>query len=87
MNPILSILYINSVSLFVYRGLKIKITFNKTVPSNSKAIQYFEFLLFTFYIRFCAATVVVNERDIFEIWKVSEKIWVRFFWATSLEGS
>jgi hypothetical protein len=42
---------------------------------------------FYFYVRFCAATAVVDGGDIFEIWRVGEKIWVRFFWAKGLGGS
>jgi hypothetical protein len=39
-----------------------------------------------FYVRFRAATAV-DGRDIFEIRRVGEEIWVRFFWAKGLGGS
>jgi hypothetical protein len=42
---------------------------------------------FYFYVRFRAATAVVDGGDIFGIWKVGEEIWVRFFWAKGLGGS
>jgi len=34
---------------------------------------------FYFYVRFCAATAVVDGGGIFGIWRVGEEIWVRFF--------
>jgi len=40
-----------------------------------------------FYVRFRVATVVVDGRNIFGIWRVGEKIWVHFFWAKGLGGS
>jgi len=42
---------------------------------------------FYFYVRFHAATTVVDGGDIFGIWRVGEEIWVRFFWAKGLGGS
>ncbi len=42
---------------------------------------------FYFYVRFRAATVVVDGGGIFGIWRVNEEIWVRFFWAKGLGGS
>ncbi len=42
---------------------------------------------FYFYVHFRATTVVVDGGDIFGIWRVSEEIWVRFFWAKGLGGS
>jgi hypothetical protein len=42
---------------------------------------------FYFYVRFHVAIAVVNGGDIFEIWRVGEEIWVRFFWAKGLRGS
>jgi len=44
------------------------------------------FLLY-FYVCFRAATAVVDGGGIFGIWRVSEEIWVRFFWAKGLGGS
>jgi len=37
-------------------------------------------------MRFREATVVVDGGDVFEIRRVSEEIWVRFFWAKGLGG-
>jgi hypothetical protein len=42
---------------------------------------------FYFYVSFRAAIAVVDGGGIFEIWKVGEEIWVRFFWAKGLGGS
>ncbi len=42
---------------------------------------------FYFYIRFRTTTAVVDGGGIFGIWRVSEEIWVRFFWAKGLGGS
>jgi len=41
---------------------------------------------FYFYVRFQAVTIVVDGGSIFEIWRVGEEIWVRFFWAKGLGG-
>ncbi len=80
---------INSVSLSVCRGPKTQITFNKTVPSTRGPKNYLRPWVLTsyFYINFRAATAVVDGGDIFEIWRVGEEIWVRFFWAKGLGGS
>jgi hypothetical protein len=40
-----------------------------------------------FYVHFRATTVVVDGRSIFEILRVGEEIWVRFFWAKGLGRS
>jgi len=42
---------------------------------------------FYFYIRFRAATAVVDGGSTFGIWRVGEEIWVRFFWAKGLGRS
>jgi hypothetical protein len=42
---------------------------------------------FYFYVRFRAATAVVDGGGIFGIWRVGEEIWVCFFWAKGLGGS
>ncbi len=42
---------------------------------------------FYFYVRFRAATAVVDGEGIFGIWRVGEEIWVHFFWAKGLRGS
>ncbi len=88
------ILYINSVSLSVClsvevmkpRSLLIKLSPRTRGPKNYSRPRVFT-SYFYFYVRFCAATAVVDGGSIFGIWKVGEEIWVRFFWAKGLGGS
>jgi hypothetical protein len=82
------ILYINSFSLSVCRGLETQITFNKIVPPNSRAQKLFRTSSSYFlFLRFRVATAVVDGGGIFGIWRVGEEIWMRFFWAKGLGGS
>jgi hypothetical protein len=53
-------------------------------PKNYSGLRV---LTFYFYVRFRAATVVVDGGSIFGIWRVSEEIWMRFFWAMGLGRS
>ncbi len=83
---------INSVSLFVsvsvevlkLRSLLIKLSPQTRGPKNYSELRV---LTFYFYVRFRAATAVVDGGGIFGIWRVGEEIWVRFFWAKGLGGS
>ncbi len=81
----------NSLGLSVCRGSETHITFNKTIPLNSRAQNYSRPRVFTsyfyFYVHFRTATTVVDGGGIFGIWRVNEEIWVRFFWAKGLGGS
>ncbi len=81
--PMNLILYINSVSMSVRqsvealkpRSLLIKLSPRTRGPKNYSGPRV---LTFNFYfdVRFCTAIVVVDEGDIFEIWRVGEEIWV-----------
>ncbi len=87
-----TILYINLVSLSVRQlveVLKPRSLLIKLSPRTRGLKNYSGSRVFTsyFYVRFRAAIAVVNGGDIFEIWKVGEEIWVRFFWAKGLRGS
>jgi len=89
-----TILYINSVSLSLCpsvevlkpRSLLIKLSPRTQGPKNYSGPRVLT-SYFYFYVRFCAATAVVDGGDIFGIWRVGEEIWVRFFWAKGLRGS
>jgi hypothetical protein len=61
--------------------LKIRSLLIKLSPRTRGLKNYSGPQVFTsyFYVYFCAVTVVVDEGDIFGIWRVGEKIWVRFF--------
>ncbi len=83
----ISYILIHLVGRSVCRGLETQITFNKIVFSNSRAQKLFRTSSSYFYIRFRAATVVVDGGGIFGIWRVGEKIWVHFFWAKGLGRS
>jgi hypothetical protein len=94
MNLINTILYMNSVSLSVSssvevlkpRSLLIKLSPRTRRPKNYSGPRVLT-SYFYFYIRFRAATTVVDGGGIFGIWRVGEEIWVRFFWAKGLGGS
>ncbi len=89
-NVNMHILYINSVSLSVEvlkpKSLLIKLSPRTRGPKNYSGPRVLT-SYFYFYIRFRAATVVVDGGGIFGIWRVGEEIWVRFFWAKGLGGS
>jgi len=75
-----------SVEVLKPKSLLIKLSPQTRGPKNylrpRVLISYFYF-----YVRFRAATAVVDGGDIFGIWRVGEEIWVRFFWAKGLGGS
>jgi hypothetical protein len=75
-----------SVEVLKPRSLLIKLSPQTRGPKNYLGPQVFTSDLY-FYVRFHAATLVVDEEGIFEIWRVSEDIWVRFFWAKGLGRS
>jgi hypothetical protein len=88
-----TILYINSVSLFVCpfvkvlkpRSLLIKLSPRTQRPKNYSGPRVFT-SYFYFYVCFRVITAVVDGGGIFGIWRVGEEIWVRFFWAKGLGG-
>ncbi len=67
-----------SVEVLKTRSLLIKLSPQTRGPKNYSRPRV---LTFYFYVRFRAATVVVDRGGIFGIWRVGEEIWVRFFWA------
>ncbi len=75
-----SIVY-SSLEVLKPRSLLIKLSLRTQGPKNYSEPQV---LIFYFYVCFRATTVVIDGEDIFGIWKVSEEIWVRFFWAKGL---
>ncbi len=75
-----------SVEVLKPRSLLIKLSPRTRGPKNYSGLRIFT-SYFYFYVRFRAATVVVDGGGIFGIWKVGEEIWVRFFWAKGLGGS
>jgi hypothetical protein len=75
-----------SVEVLKLRSLLIKLSPRTRGPKNYSGPQVLT-SYFYFYVRFRAATAVVDGGDIFGIRKVSEEIWVHFFWAKGLGGS
>ncbi len=90
----MTILYINSVSLSVSSfvevlkpiSLLIKLSPRTRGPKNYSGPRVLT-SYFYFYVRFRAATAIVDGGGIFGIWRVGEEIWVHFFWAKGLGGS
>jgi len=88
------ILYINSVSLSICpsvevlkpRSLLINMSPRTRGPKNYSGPRVLT-SYFYIYVRFRTTTVVVDGGGIFGIWKVSEDIWVCFFWAKGLRRS
>jgi len=72
-----------SVEVLKLISLLIKLSPRTWEPKNYSEPRVLTFY-FYFYVRFRAATVVVDGGDIFGIWKVGEEIWVRFFWGKGL---
>ncbi len=60
------------------RSLLIKLSPRTRRPKNYSGPRVLT-SYFYFYVRFRATTAVVDGRGIFEIWRVGEEIWVRFF--------
>jgi hypothetical protein len=69
-----------SVKVLKPRSFLIKLSPWTRGPKNYSGPRILTFY-FYFYVRFRAATAVVDGGGIFGIWRVGEEIWVRFFWA------
>jgi hypothetical protein len=88
------ILYINSVSPSVRQlvevlkpiSLLLKLSPRTRGPKNYSGPRVLT-SYFYFYVRFRAATAVVDGGGIFGIWRVGEEIWMHFFCAKGLGGS